>query len=217
MIKKSSTQNTLQELRKRAGISQRKLAAKADVDRAQIVNAESGAKTISLDVAMKSARVLGEIDGVRLYIEQNTYAIKSRVEAGEEGPGRALTLLQSLARLLTKGNMSTAQQNAARAAVKELLALVEGNMPDGSPRTIDAATKSGTASGATEEDTNLFLGRSASGRALSDREAGQRREDSAAGVWKELGTDDPNMDADGPPIDQDELGRDDYGNVRRSG
>lgn len=201
MVTKSSTQLTLQELRRQAGISQRKLAAQAGVDRANLVRAESGVSTLSPEVAMKSAQVLG-VDGVQLMIEHNTGLIKSRVESGEEGPLRALNLSKTLLQLIEDDSLEPKHRKMAKEAASELLALVEKHIGEDRNRTIGAAS---------EEETNLSLNRDSRGRPISEREAEQRRADRDAGIWNELGQDDPEWDAEGPRIDQGELGRDKHG------
>lgn len=208
LVVKNRTQLTLQALRKRSNLSQNALAAKSQIPRSIIVESEGGKRDLTSEVAMKAAPVLG-VDAVRLLIEHNTAAIKRRIDAGTEGPTKAANLARMLVQLLEEGSMNQSQRMAARAAVKELLDILEEHA--GTKGTVDVATKSGTATA--EEDMDLFLHRDTAGRPISEREANQRREDRAAGVWDRVGEDDPEWDADGPQTDQGSLGRDKWGRV----
>lgn len=194
-----TTMLTLRAMRARAGISQKKLAAQAGVPSSLIAEAETGKSTLSPDVAMKSAQVLG-VDGVMLMIDHNTATIRSRIEAGEEGPVRALRLAKTLVQMLEDGSLDRSQSKAARGAVSELLALVNEHMPPESAAHY-------------EEDTNLSLQRDTHGRPIKADEAEQRRESRDAGVWDALGSDDPGSRASAEVHRDlmDDLGRDSAG------
>lgn len=208
MVVGNRTQRTLRVLREQAGISQRKLAATAGVDRAQLGRIESGTQTLSSGVAEKSARVLG-VDAVELMISHNFAAIKGRVEAGEEGPTRALNLARMLVRMLEEGALGPKHRILAKRSASELLSLVEGHMPTGE-RTVEVAAKS-AGGGAGRQTINEVLGRDGLGKPRRGGSGSEAATKSAGGP--QLGQDDNEWDAPGPRVDQSRLGRDTFGRV----
>lgn len=203
------TQMTLQDLRKRSGLTQQALARRAGVLNSQIGAAETGARNLSTDVAEKSARVLG-VDPVRLMISHNTAALKARVEAGEEGPIRALNLAKMLVQLLDEGALEPKHRSLAKRAASELLSLVEGHMPTGE-RTVEVAAKSAESTTAGPRSMNDYLGRDGLGQVRPLGSAPEAATKSAGGP--QLGQDDNEWDAPGPRVDQGGLGRDAFGRV----
>ena len=103
MSKNGSSEVTLQALRKLRGLSQKALASETGVQPTQIAETETGVRTLSTSIAMRSADAL-RVDWFDLFIGHNIAVIKSRVEA-DEGPLRAAKLAKELFRHLEEGGL----------------------------------------------------------------------------------------------------------------
>src|SRR5215210_4147811 len=122
-FKRNTAQTALRDLRRRKGLTQAQLAERTGVGRTVYAEAESGARGLPVEAAMKTAPVLGT-DGVTLYLQTTVAALKASIRTGEERPVKAASVARALIEIIESGELSTSQRKAARDAAKELVALV---------------------------------------------------------------------------------------------
>lgn len=207
------TKATLKSLRasgKYAPLSQKQLSRITGVRQSDYAQIERGSRFMNAEVATKTAPALGT-DPVSLQVASNTEALRARIGRGEEGPRRALRLLNSFLDILEDSNLSPTQERLIQDSAHELMELVEremrgtmspeeaiGHVEDAEEASGQQRNRRHTGDDSSSYDINTYLDRDSHGKKLPQDQARRRRAEKDAGVDEE----------EPEPMPQPDLGQD---------